>query len=85
MITVRKPNKQELEQAKTWPVWSKAKSTFPWEYDEQETCYIIKGKAVVKSDREEARLGPGDYVIFPKGLKCTWTILEDIEKHYKFG
>ncbi|MDH5793723.1 MAG: cupin domain-containing protein [Candidatus Bathyarchaeota archaeon] len=27
----------------------------------------------------------GDYVIFPKGLKCTWEIKKRIKKHYKFG
>jgi len=27
----------------------------------------------------------GDYVVFPKGLKCKWEIKKKIRKHYNFG
>ena len=82
---VRKPSRKEKEIAETWPIWEKEKSTFPWEYDVQETCLIIEGKAVAKTSEEETSFKTGDYVIFPKGLKCTWEIKEKIKKHYKFG
>lgn len=39
----------------------------------------------VKSDTEEISFGPRDWVVFPKGLKCTWKINVKIRKHYKFG
>ena len=29
--------------------------------------------------------GPGDYVVFPQGLDCTWKVKKTIRKHYKFG
>ena len=83
--TVRKPSKEEQQKAESWPIWEKEESTFPWEYDVQETCLILEGKAVVKSPDTQVEFGPGDYVIFPKGLKCTWEIKDKIKKHYTFG
>ena len=82
---VRKPTKDESEKAESWPIWEKEESEFPWEYDEQETCLILKGKAVVKTSDGDIEFGAGDYVIFPEGLTCTWEIKERIRKHYKFG
>jgi uncharacterized cupin superfamily protein len=58
---------------------------FPWEYDEQETCLILKGKAVVKCPEGNVEFGAGDYVVFPQELRCTWDIKEKIRKPYKFG
>lgn len=84
-VEVRKPTKEEVEEAKSWPIWEKEPSTFPWEYDEQETCLIIEGKAVVKTGEEEVEIGAGDYVRFPKGLSCVWEIKEKIRKYYKLG
>jgi len=83
MIVVRKPTKQEIELAKTWPIWSKEKSTFLWEYNEKEICMIIKGRAKVTYHGGSTEFGEGDFVIFPKGLKCTWKIIEDIKKYYQ--
>lgn len=82
---VRKPTKTELEAAESWAIWEKEESEFPWEYFEQETCLILEGNAVVKTSEESVEFGPGDYVVFPKGLKCTWEIKKRIRKHYKFG
>ena len=82
---VRKPTEKELKEAESWPIWEKEKSVFPWEYDEQETCLILEGKAVVKTPEEIIAFGVGDYVVFPEGLECTWEIKKRIRKHYKFG
>ena len=82
---VRKPALKEKKEAESWPVWEKENSTFPWEYDEQETCLILEGKAIVKCPAGTVGLGAGDYVVFPVGLKCTWEIKDKIRKHYKFG
>jgi len=59
-------------------------STFPWEYDTQETCLIIEGRALVKTAEGDVEFGEGDYIIFPRGLKCTWKIKKRIRKYYKF-
>lgn len=84
-IEVRKPTDEEKNEAESWPIWQKERSVFPWSYSDKETCLIIEGKAKVKTDTEEVEFGPGDYVIFPQGLECTWEIIEDIKKHYNFG
>jgi uncharacterized protein len=82
---VRKPTQKEKQEAESWPIWEKEQSSFPWEYDEPETCLILKGKATVKYAEGSVEFGAGDYIIFPVGLKCTWDIKNRIQKHYKFG
>lgn len=68
------------------PTWSKEPSTFPWSYSEQETAYILEGEVTVTADNgESVSFGPGDLVIFPSGLKCTWHVKKALKKHYKFG
>ena len=32
---------------RSWPIWEKEASEFPWFYDEQETCYLLEGDVVV--------------------------------------
>jgi uncharacterized protein len=83
--SIKKPTQKEIQEAQTWPIWEKEESTFPWEYDEKETCLILKGKATVKCLEGTVEFGAGDYVVFPVGLKCTWEINGKIKKHYKFG
>lgn len=69
-----------------WPIWSKEASTFPWQYDQTETCYFLDGSVIVTPEGgEPVEMGSGDLVIFPKGMKCTWQILEDVKKHYNFS
>ncbi len=69
-----------------WPIWTKDVSTFPWTYDQQETCYLLEGDVTVTPEGgEPVRFGAGDLVIFPKGMSCTWEIHEPVRKHYNFG
>ena len=82
---VKKPSKKEQQEAQSWPVWEKEESTFPWEYTVQEICLILDGNAVVQTEEGDVEFSAGDYVIFPKGLKCTWEIKKKIRKHYTFG
>lgn len=85
MIVVRQATKEEASKAKSWPVWTCEPSTFDWSYDVTETCYIIKGAATVKGRGQEVSFGPGDLVIFPKGLECTWIVKKAIRKNYNFS
>lgn len=79
------PMKLEVLGVYDWPVWRKEKSTFPWTYSQQETCYILKGSFIVTPEGgEPQQFGRGDLITFPKGMNCTWQILEDVEKHYDF-
>lgn len=67
-----------------WPIWACEASTFDWHYDEDEDCYILEGQVTVKTPAGDVRFGPGDYVSFPKGLSCTWTVTKAVRKHYRF-
>lgn len=85
-IEVRKPTKEEIKEAESWPPWSKEVSEFDWQYDEKETCYILEGAATVTGkDGQAASFSAGDWVVFPKGLECVWKITEPISKKYNFG
>lgn len=86
-IQVRQPTEPEIEKlgARSWPIWTCEPSTFDWEYDDRETCYILEGQVTVKTDRGDVCFGAGDLVIFPKGLKCVWQVSQAVRKHYRFG
>ena len=89
MITIEhkvSPAKLDVLYVDDWPVWSKEISEFDWQYDSNETCYIVEGKAIVTPENgEPVTIETGDMVNFPKGLKCVWKIIEPIEKHYTTG
>ena len=88
MIHIEKPTEEKLNmlKARTWPIWEKEISVFPWEYDETETCYILEGEVIVTPDNgDPVKFGKGDLVVFSQGLKCKWTIIKPVRKHYKFG
>jgi uncharacterized cupin superfamily protein len=79
------PMKLEVLGVDHWPVWKKEISTFPWTYEQTETCYFLRGKVIVTpQEGEPLEFGRGDLVTFPAGLSCTWDILEPVEKHYTF-
>lgn len=69
----------------TWPVWSCGVSEFEWEYEDRESCYLLEGEVEVSSDIETVRFIAGDFVVFPKGLKCHWKVTTPVRKHYTFG
>jgi len=72
--------------ARTWPIWEKDISEFPWYYDEQEVCWFLEGEVEVTPEGgTPVRIGKGDLVTFPQGLSCTWKVLKPVRKHYKFG
>ncbi len=70
--------------AKSWPTWESPVSEFDWHYDEQETCYFIKGKVKVEYEGGEVEIKEGDIAVFPKGLSVKWKVLEPVKKHYSF-
>lgn len=84
-VIVRKPTQQESQVCKNWPVWNCQPSTFDWAYTEKETCLILEGKVTVSDNRSSVSFGPGDLVIFPSDLECTWRVHEPVKKHYNFG
>jgi len=69
----------------SWPIWTKEASEFPWQYDAQETCYLLEGDVVVTpDDGDPVEIKKGDLVTFPRGMKCRWKIRKAVRKHYKF-
>ncbi len=83
----KNPSEKRLENLGVyeWPIWQKETSEFDWFYDEQESCYIIEGKAEVETPEGTVSFEKGDLVTFPQGLNCEWKIIEDIKKHYTLG
>jgi len=84
-VVVRKPTEQEAKTCKRWPIWRCEPSTFDWVYTETETCLILQGKVTVTDGKDSVSFGPGDLVVFPKGLECTWQVREGVVKHYNFS
>ena len=69
----------------SWPIWSCDVSEFDWEYSDEEACLLLEGEVEVKSEFETVRLSAGDFVVFPRGLKCYWKVVSPIRKHYTFN
>ena len=83
---IKKFNKNEVEKKniRNWPIWEKEPSSFDWHYECGEVCYVLKGKAVIKTIYQEVEIEEGDYVVFPAGMRCHWNIKEKFKKHYNF-
>jgi len=86
-IITKKLTEAEIEEKgiRNWPIWTKELSTFDWYYESQEECLILEGHFWVDTEEMVYQFFKGEYIIFPKGLKCKWTIVEPVKKHYKFS
>jgi len=86
-IEVHKATPDEIKKlgAKSWPIWECEPSSFDYHYDQKETCLILEGQVTVEAKDEKVSFGPGDLVIFPKGLSCKWHVKKAVRKHYQFG
>ena len=84
-VEVRKPTDEEQKKCKSWPIWTCEPSEFDWAYTQKETCLILDGDVTVTDGKDEVSFGPGDYVVFPVDLECTWKVKKPVRKHYNFG
>lgn len=84
-VVVRKPSKEEIDKCKQWPIWECQPSTFDWAYTQTETCLILEGDVTVSDSQSKVNFGPGDFVIFPVDLECTWQVKKPVRKHYNFS
>ncbi len=87
-IKVEKPTPARLKELGTesWSSWECGVETFDWQYSDDETAYVHQGRVQVTSeDGQQVEFGAGDLVFFPKGLKCTWRVIEPIRKVFTFG
>lgn len=81
----RQPDEKRLAElgVRTWPIWTKEASEFPWTYGSQEVCYFLEGEVTVTPEGgEPVTMGQGDLVTFPAGMNCTWKIAKNVRKHY---
>ncbi len=85
-VEVKKLNEKEIEEMgiKSWPIWEKEISEFDWSYSSEERCLILEGRALISYADKSVEIKAGDFVIFPKGLRCKWKITDPIKKHYNF-
>lgn len=85
-IEIKKISNEEMEKIgiKNWPIWTKETSEFDWYYDTKEMCYFIEGEVTIKTEDGDYDITKGDFVIFPKGLKCKWIVKKTVKKHYSF-
>jgi len=86
-IIISKISEEEIKNKGilSWPVWSCNISEFDWEYDQQESCLLLEGDVEVKTDFETVHFSGGDFVVFPRGLKCCWKVTRPVRKYYSFG
>ena len=69
-----------------WKEWQKNPSVTPWKYFEDETSYIIEGRAILTPEGgASVEVGKGDLVTIPCGTTCVWKIVEPIRKRYRIG
>ena len=85
-VEIKKLTSEELDELKikSWPIWTKEKSEFEWSYDSKEMCYFLEGEATIKTENGDYEIKKGDFVVFPKGLKCRWIVKKTVRKHYNF-
>ena len=76
--------KEIYHDIEAWPIWECPISEFDWEYSDDEVCLIINGEIIVITEDERITISPGEFIKFPKGLRCKWTVLKPVSKHYKF-
>ncbi|MFO8037188.1 MAG: cupin domain-containing protein [Anaerolineales bacterium] len=88
IIVIHDPDQEHLEELDVfnWPIWTKEVSEFPWEYDTDETCYLLEGEVTVTPEGgNPVQIQKNDLVTFPQGMKCIWKITKDVRKHYTLG
>ena len=85
VITKLSENEMVEKGVRSWPIWSCEVSEFDWEYSDEESCLLLDGEVEVKSEFETVRFSAGDFVVFPKGLKCYWKVISPVRKHYTFN
>ncbi len=85
-IKIAQPTEDELKTLDvcSWSSWGCGVSVFDWQYSDDEEAYILEGKVIVQTDDGDVEITGGDFVTFPKGMKCTWDVREPIKKVYRF-
>ena len=83
-----KPDAARLSGMKVnvWKELEKSDSVIPWKYFEDETSYILEGRAVlIPEGGAPMEINKGNLVTIPCGTTCVWKIIEPIRKRYRIG
>ena len=76
------PMKLEVLGVEDWPVGGEEVSVFDKVYGGTETSYILRGRAEITPEGgETVVVRPGDLVTFMPDTRCTWRIIEAMERH----
>jgi len=81
------PSQERLQELNVagWPIWEKEVSTFPIDFDETETAYVLEGEIIVTPvGGEPVRIVSGDLVVFAAGLDSHWEVVKPLRKHYSY-
>lgn len=78
------PEKLEALDISAWSPWSCEPSRFDWEYSADERAYVQAGHVRIHTAAGAVEIKAGDLVLFPKGLQCSWEVIEPIRKVYRF-
>ncbi len=84
-IQIEQPDAERLEslQVTGWPTLEKEICRIDWIFDQTEQSYFLQGRVIVETeDGRRVEVKKGDLAVFPKGLKCTWHIMEPMRKHF---
>ncbi len=69
-----------------WPEWASDSKVMPWKYYEDETSYIVEGRAIVTPEGgDPIEINKGNLVTFPSGMTCVWDVIEPLHKRYRIG
>lgn len=84
-IKIEQPDDKRLEnlRVKTWPTLEKEACDIDWVFDCTEESYFLEGRVIVETvDGQRYEVKKGDLATFPRGLACTWHIIEPMRKHF---
>ena len=84
-IKVEKPDNNKLDDldVRTWPTLAKEACDIDWVFDQTEESYFLEGRVIIETaDGQRVEVKKGDLATFPKGLACTWHIIEPMRKHF---
>jgi uncharacterized cupin superfamily protein len=83
-IIIRKATEADKAKLMNKPTWGCEVSEFDWYYDKKEICLLSQCEVTVEYNGGSVSFSSGDYVEFPKGLKCVWKVTKAVRKYYEF-
>jgi len=81
-ITIMTPSEEEKAFMVMQPVWGCGIGNFNWLYDDKIISWLTEGEATISYGGKSIIIKAGDFVIFPKGLSCSWDVSKPVKKHF---